>query len=330
VSATTPAAHTIASPSKHAEGTHAYAGAVMALVVVIWGLGPPITKLISAPPLVSVSVRFWISIPIVWGLAYATGRRVSFDVLRRTALAGALFGINLAFVFSALHHSSVAVLSVIQTLQPGVVLVIAGRWMGERATRWHISWTAIGVLGVVIAILGGNPEVRGDMTGVIFGVTSMLTFTGYYLLNRRVRSTTVIDPIQWMAGVTLFAGLTITPVALVTSSMDDYRQLAGADWLYLGFVAVVVGIVGHTLMSWAHKYVPAARSSLFLLAMNIVAIGAAWPIHHEPVTVVQAIGGVIVLAAVAAVVSRPTSVHVIEPTRQMADNFVEPPSTTNA
>jgi drug/metabolite transporter (DMT)-like permease len=133
-----------------------------------------------------------------------------------------------------------------------------------------------------------------------------------------------------MAGVTLFAGLTITPVALVTSSMDDYRQLAGADWLYLGFVAVVVGIVGHTLMSWAHKYVPAARSSLFLLAMNIVAIGAAWPIHHEPVTVVQAIGGVIVLAAVAAVVSRPTSVHVIEPTRQMADNFVEPPSTTNA
>jgi drug/metabolite transporter (DMT)-like permease len=223
------------------------------------------------------------------------------------------------------------VLSVIQTLQPGIVLVVAGRWMGERATRWHVIWTGVGVLGVVVAILGGNPEVRGDVTGVLFGVASMLTFTAYYLLNRRVRSTTVIDPIQWMAGVTLFAAIAITPVALTTSSADDYRQLGGVDWLYLAFVAGVVGIVGHTMMSWAHKFIPAARSSLFLLAMNVVAISAAWPIHHEPVTLVQAIGGVIVLGAVAAVISRPASVRLIQPSGPLADDvFVEPPSTTNA
>jgi drug/metabolite transporter (DMT)-like permease len=330
VSATAPSAHTFEVPVKATTSpTAGSAGAVMALVVVIWGLGPPVTKLITAPPLVSVSVRFWISLPLIWGLTYATGRRVSMLVLRSTALPGVLFGINLAFVFSALHHSSVAVLSVIQTLQPGVVLVIAGRWMGERATRWHVLWTAVGVLGVVVAILGGNPEVRGDVTGVVFGVASMLTFTGYYLLNRRVRSTTVIDPIQWMAGVTFFAALTITPLALATSSAADYGQLGGVDWLYLAFVAGVVGILGHTLMSWAHKFIPAARSSLFLLAMNVVAISAAWPLHHEPVTLVQAIGGVIVLGAVAAVITRPASVRVIE-TGSIVQGFVEPPSTTTA
>src|SRR6478735_655031 len=94
------------------EPTALMAGSVMAAVVVIWGLGPPLTKLISAPPLVSVSVRFWISVPIIWILTYATGGRVTMATLKRTALAGALFGINLAFVFTALQHSSVAVLSV--------------------------------------------------------------------------------------------------------------------------------------------------------------------------------------------------------------------------
>jgi drug/metabolite transporter (DMT)-like permease len=64
------------------------------------------------------------------------------------------------------------------------------------------------------------------------------------------------------------------------------------------------------MMSWAHRYIPAARSSLFLLAMNVVAIAAAWPIHDEPVTVVQAIGGLVVLVAVAAVLRRPASVRV--------------------
>jgi drug/metabolite transporter (DMT)-like permease len=302
----------------------------MAVVVVIWGLGPPVTKLITAPPLVSVSVRFWISLPVIWLIVYASGRRMSLLHLRRTAIAGLLFGINLAFVFSALHHSSVAVLAVIQTLQPGVVLVVAGRWMGERATRWHVMWTAVGVLGVAVAILGGNPEVRGDAIGIVFGVASMLTFTGYYLLNRRVRSTTIIDPIQWMAGITLFAALTITPLALATSSADDYRQLAGADWLYLAFVAFVVGIVGHTMMSWAHRFIPAARSSLFLLAMNVVAIVAAWPLHHEPVTLPQAVGGIIVLGAVAAVISRPASVRVVDAPVALADADLEPLSTTNA
>ena len=298
-------AHVAAEPSPTA------AGAVMVTIIVIWGLGPPVTKLISAPALVAVSMRFWLSVPLVWIITYATGGRVTRAVLRLTALPGALFGINLAFVFAALQHSSVAVMAVIQTLQPGVVLVVAGRWLGERATAWHVGWTVVGVLGVTIAIFGGDPDVRGSAVGIVLCVASMLTFTGYYLINRRARSTTPISPMEWMSGVTLFAGLFITPIALATCSLEDYRQLAGVDWLYLVFIAVVVGIVGHAMMSWAHGFIPAARSSLLLLAMNVVAIGAAWPIHDEPVELIQAAGGLVVLVAVAAVLTRPTSVRVV-------------------
>ena len=289
------------------------ATAVMATIVVVWGLGPPVTKLISAPPLVGVSMRFWLSIPILWGVAYASGRRITLEHLRRTALAGTFFGANLALVFAALDEASVAVLSVIMALQPGIVLLAAGRWLGERATRWHVAWTAAGIVGVSVVILGGDPEVRGSAQGIAFGVGALFTFTIYYLINRKVRASTGMDPIEWMAGATLFAGIVVTPLALATSSWDDYRQLAGADWLYLGFVAVVVGIVGHTLMSWSHRFIPASRSSLYLLAMNVVAVAAAWPLHDEPVTLVQALGGLAVLGAVAAVLSRPASVELNAP-----------------
>jgi drug/metabolite transporter (DMT)-like permease len=294
----------------------------MAAVVLFWGLGPPITKLISAPPLVSVSIRFWVSIPILWAIAYATGRRVTVRVLRATALAGALFGANLFCVFSALQHASVAVLAFVQALQPGIVLLVAGRWLGERPTLWHVAWTIVGVAGVAVVILGGDEDVRGDTLGFVLAVGSMITFTGYYLINRRARSTTPIDPIQWMAGVTLFAGLAITPFALASSSPDDYRELGGMDWVYLAFVAGVVGIVGHTMMSWVHKYIPASRSSLYLLTTNVVAIGVAWPIHDEPITFVQGVGGVVVLGAVAAAITRP-GVRVVEATSPLLDEVVE-------
>ena len=302
----------------------------MVAVVCLWGLGPPVTKLITAPALVSVSIRFWFSAPIVLAMAYASGRRLSFRVMRYTALPGALFAFNLVLVFVALKHTSVAVTTVIQSLQPGIVLLVAGRWMGERATKWHVAWTAVGLAGVVVVITGGNAEVRGNTLGIVCAVASMLVFTTYYLINRRVRFTHNMDPIEWITGIMVFAALAITPVALLASSPGDYGQVGGLDWLYLAFVGGVIGIVGHTLMSWAHKYIPASRSSLYLLGMNVVAVSAAWPLHDEPVTLLQVIGGVIVLGALAAVVSRPASIRVTEVPKPETPEFVVTPAATPA
>jgi drug/metabolite transporter (DMT)-like permease len=94
--------------------------------------------------------------------------------------------------------------------------------------------------------------------------------------------------------------------------VEDFRQVDGADWLYLAFLAIVVGIVGHVMMSWIHRYVGASRSSLVLLLMNVVSVGAAWPINGERISLVQVLGGLVVLGAVAAVVSRPAGAVVAD------------------
>ena len=280
-------------------------GFTLAGIILIWGLGPPVSKLITAPPLVTASVRFWVSVPILLVLLYGTGHRLTVATLRRTAVAGALFGFNMACVFAALQHASVAVMTVMQALQPGIVLILAGRWLGERATAWHVGFTLVGIGGVATVVFGNSPKVHSDALGVLFAMAAMLSFTGYYLINRRVRSTVDIHPLEWMTGSTIFSALAVTPLALAVSSPADYRLLGGADWLYLAFVTGAVGIFGHTMMSWVHRYVPASRSSLYLLGMTVVAMLAAWPIHDEPITAQQALGGLVVLGAVAAVVSRP-------------------------
>ena len=41
------------------------------------------------------------------------------------------------------------------------------------------------------------------------------------------------------------------------------------------------------------------RSSLTILAMNVIAVSLAWPVHDEPVTWTQAGSGLVVLWAVA-------------------------------
>lgn len=306
---------TVASDPASPSVTHAPAappavapGLVLAVVIVVWGLGPPISKLITAPPVIAVLYRFWISFPILWVLSAATGHRLRWRTMRRCALPGAAFGVNLLLVFMALKAATVAVLSVVAALQPGIILLVAGPFLGERPKLWHVGWTAVGIAGTALVVLGAGPTVHSTPLGVVYAVASQLTFVVFFLLTKQVRSADPgLHPLEWMAGVSLFAALAVTPWALATSSAADYRAVNGTDWLWMAFIVVVTGILGHVLMVWTHAYIQASRSSLYLLSMNVVAIAAAWPIHHEPLTVVQGLGGLIVFGAVAAVIRRPTA-----------------------
>jgi drug/metabolite transporter (DMT)-like permease len=281
-------------------------GVVLAVVILFWGFGPPVSKLITAPAVVSVFYRFWISVPILYALAAARGHRLRWSTARQAALPGAAFGINLVFVFLALQSTAIAVLSVVVTLQPGFILMVAGPFLGERPRAWHVMWTLVGIGATSVVILGAGSDVEASAAGVAYAVTAMMTFTAYFVLTKRARSTDGdLDPVEWMAGISLFAALAVTPWTLAVSDLDDYRAVDGIDWLWLAFIIVVTGIAGHVLMAWTHRYVDASRSSLYLLSMNIVAIGAAWVIHDEPLTPVQMVGGVVVFVAVAAVISRP-------------------------
>jgi hypothetical protein len=59
--------------------------------------------------------------------------------------------------------------------------------------------------------------------------------------------------------------------------------------------------------------------------MNVVAVSVAWPIHHEPVTGWQAMGGLVVLASVAAVISRPSAAVAVPSSGAAAPRSVAPP-----
>ena len=274
-------------------------------MILVWGLGPPISKLITAPAVISVLYRFWLSVPILYVLASLRGVRPTWDTMRHAWAAGAAFGINLVFVFLTINEGAVAVLSVFAAMQPGIILLIAGPFLGERPTVWHIAWTFIGIAGTAIVVATGGDSFEVSPTALIYAAVSQLFFTAYFLLTKRERSRRDVDAVQWMSGVVVFAALAVTPWALLTSSKADYQAIGGNDWLWLAFIIVFTGGLGHIVMAWVHRYVDASRSSLYLLSMNIVAILAAWVIHDEPLSPLQMLGGVVVFAAVAAVVSRP-------------------------
>ncbi len=285
--------------------------AALGLVVLSWGAGPVITKLITAPPVLGVVIRFAMSVPLLFGILAVRRVKMSRSTMLRAALPGIAFGINLIFVFAALQEATVAVLSVSMTLQPAMLLLLAGPLFGERPTMAHVFWTLIGVVGAVVVVLGAGDELRASPLGIGLSLSAMGTFSIYFVLTRQVRSSIDVDPFEWMAAINLWSLFAAAVAAPFLLERGDFSQLDGTDLFWLLVLAYLTGVFGHVLMSWVHGYIEAARSSLYILSMNLVAVSLAWPVHDEPVTPIQMVGGLVVLGAVAAVIRLPP--------RQLAD-----------
>lgn len=277
----------------------------MAVVVVLWGAGPVVTKLVTLHPMLGALLRFGLSIPLLFGLVRLRGGHVDRAVMRRSALPGIAFGINLMFVFAAVQEIPVAIMAVTVALQPALLLIAAGPMFNEKPTGAHIMWTLIGVAATGGVILGAGETVRATPLGLFYAIAALLTFTIYFALTRQARSTAAVDPFEWMAAVNLWSFLAIIPPALIFVRRPQLDELDGADLFWLAILAFFTGVAGHVLMSWVHGYIEAARSSLYLLGMNITAVGLAWPVHGEPVNIVQVLCGFVVLVAVASVIRIP-------------------------
>ena len=283
--------------------------AALLCVVFLWGAGPVVTKLITVPPVTGALLRFGISVPLLFAIVGATGRKISWPTMRSAAAPGAAFGINMVLVFAAVQEATVAVLVVAMSLQPVVILIIAGPMFGERATRAHVGWTIVATAGASLVILGAGSELRASPLGVVLALTAVMMFTAYFVLTRAARLKTAVDPIEWMAAINMWAFAAIGPVAIFASDWADITSMETHDWLWIIVLSFFTGSLGHILMSWVHGYVEASRSSLSMLLMNIVAVSLAWPVHNEPVTWVQGLGGVIALSAVAMVLRIPPAIR---------------------
>jgi drug/metabolite transporter (DMT)-like permease len=208
-----------------------------------------------------------------------------------------LFAFNLIFFFSAIRHTAVADVLVIGSLQPALTVLAAGRLFGERVARGEVLWILASVAGVIAFVVGSRTTPSWSLTGDLFAVGSLLVFTVYFFVSKRVRLKT--GPVEFMACVTIVAALVITPVALLSGQpLGDVRS---QDWLWL--VVFAVGAQGgHLLVAWAHNHVDLTVATLLILAETPLSAVAALVVLGEPLTVTMITTGLFTMGCLGVVV----------------------------
>jgi len=273
------------------------------VAVTAWGFGPLLVNGISASATTVVFWRMWVAQPVMIAMAYLTGGRMSWALLKRSFITGACFAATIMLGFTSFRETSIVNATLIPALQPALILLVAGRLFGERRTRTELGFAALALAGAVVVVLGASSD-GASLYGDMLAVGNLVLFTVYFLLSKHHRDQDV-HTWSWIASVFLVAALCVTPWCLLTS--HDLGGMVGTDWLWLVLLVLGPGVVGHGLMTWAHAHLDVTLTSLLSLGNPVISTIGAWAIFSQALSVSQVAGAIVVLVALGAIVSKQRS-----------------------
>ncbi|MCM0674211.1 EamA family transporter [Micromonospora phytophila] len=284
------------------------------LVYVLWGstyLGIRIA-VESLPPLGSAALRFaaaGLVLAVVLRLRRGPGAlRVDRRQLGSAALVGVLLlaGGNGLVVLAESGPAGVAVPSGIAALLVATVpllVVVLRTATGDRPRSWTLGGVSVGFVGLVLLVLptGGADDV--PIAGALTVVVAAASWSVGSFLSGRMRMPT--DP--FVATVyEMFAGATMLAVLAVGRGElrgFDPGAVTDRSWLALAYLMVAGSLVAFTAYVWLLHHAPISLVSTYAYVNPAVAVGLGALVAAEPVTAQVLLGGAVIVAGVALVVS---------------------------
>lgn len=272
------------------------------LAAASWGTGTVLSKAAVAemPPITLLGVQLVVSV-IVLRVLMRRGPRPSSAVDARMALLGALNpGLAYGLSLMGLTMISASASVLIWAMEPILILLVAGIFLGERpgAAIVALSAAAIGGLAVAVGLAGD----RLAVTGVVLSVAGVLCCVAYSVATRR-----------WIAGSpsTLRVVAAQDVVALVVVGLATVAA-AAAGWSPIPATVSVGGVVSavasgllyygaaYLLYIDALRVLPVSIAAVSFYLVPVFGIVAA-TLAGERLTAIAWLGAITTIAAVLAV-----------------------------
>lgn len=286
---------------------------IVAVLVAAVGLsaGSTMVKRADSPGAIVAFWRLSIGAALWLSLAAARGKLPTKAAWRTVAPAGLLFGVNLAFFFSAVTLTRVANVEFIGTLTPVLVVPAAALLLREHIEPRILGLAGLALAGVSLVVLASGRGGGHRWSGDLLTVGAVVTWSTYLLFTKRVRGR--IDTTAFMSVMTTVAAVTVLPVALTAHSLLDAKVVnrrvsisVGAlfhipqhGWILIVVMAITSGVVSHGLLAWAQQRVAVSTISMMQVSQPGLATLWAFIVLGETVRPLQIVGMIVVVIAVA-------------------------------
>ncbi len=263
-------------------------------------------RLAEAHPLVIATYRLSLAALVLAPLAWFKARQELLRLTRKqiilAIISGAFLALHFALWIWSLSYTTITSSVVLVTSSPIFVAVTSYLLFRERITRRIISGIIVSIIGAVI--IGFNSWQLGGTSvhGSILALSGAGAVAGYLLIGRKLRQSMGLLSYIFLTYSSAAVFLLITSLAR-GAILFDY---SGETYLMFVLLAVIPQLIGHSALNWSLRFVPATMVTIAVLGEPVGATILGFFILNEVPTIIELIGGALILSGIAIAFSKKT------------------------
>ncbi len=268
---------------------------VFATIAASWAA--PLIRLCHSDPLVIAAYRMIFASLILLPVYLSQRERVVLPRGRErwlVALAGAFLAGHFTVWITALTLTSVSSATVLVTIQPLFLTVLAHVILKERVDRWGYLAIVLALTGAALISWGDFRLSEGHLVGDLLALSGALLAAFYLLIGRTL--------VGKLGTINYTLPLYATSALLLTAAMFIFGKthLPGQTHDYLWFIllAVVPTLLGHSLFNYSLKRFKAHLVGIVILGEPIMASVWALMLFGESPTLMTVLGAALIFAAI--------------------------------
>lgn len=271
---------------------------ILLLGIFFVGFAAIFTRLAECHPIAAAFWRSALTLPMLIPIMLTKSNRghlhsVPVTSILKILLVGMIFGLDIAIWNLSLCHTTIANAAFLSTTTPLFIILIA----------WIFSWHPLNIkiwLGLVITLLGslimtlGSTNLQINWQGDSLAMLSASMFAIYLIFVTQLLQKINLWIILFFAN--LGACLVLGLGALGLNSSLAIPNMNTLFWLFaLSFFSQ---ILGQGLVTASLKHFSSSFSALALTLTPVVCVIAAWFIFHEPLSVLQCLGMILIILGI--------------------------------
>jgi drug/metabolite transporter (DMT)-like permease len=273
----------------------------MAVSALAISTSTPLVVATAADPMAIALLRLAFMAAMVAGALLAVKGPKALAIPRREAAGllalGVLLGLHFGFWIPSVRSTSVTASVVLVTSHPLLVAAFSHLWLHEKASAATLAGIAVALGGV--ALIFGSDLGSSSLAGDVLAVGGAVTL-GFYLIAGRAKRREGLPVLTYTTYV--YAGAALTLAAAALAFQSPVAAVGQRDLLLIFLMALVPGMLGHTLYNWALRYLRATVVSATHVVEPVGASILALLLFAQQPPPLTALGGAVTVAGVLLVV----------------------------
>lgn len=207
-------------------------------------------------------------------------------------LSGVAMGFNWVFLFEAYRYTTVSVATLSYYFAPVIVIVLSPLLFHEHISRKQRICFLLSTVGLILVINVGQVSLENrNWIGILFGLGAAGLYASVMLLNKFCKRTSGLDRTL----VQFAAAIVVLLIYVLFTSGITITELDRSGLFHLLILGIVHTGMCYCLFFSAIKDLPGQEAAILAYIDPFVSILISVFLLHERMTVLQGLGGVLIL-----------------------------------